>query len=65
MNKKEFLISIICVIFSIIMGILSNDIVIGGLILATGLLNGYFAGEGKRINYILGFINYLLMAYVS
>ena len=47
------------------MGVLSNDIVIGGLILLTGLLNGYFAGEGKRSNYILGFINYVLMAYVS
>ena len=65
MNKKEIFISGICIIFSLIMGILSNDIVIGGLILLTGLLNGYFAGEGKRINYILGFINYVLMAYVS
>ena len=65
MNKKEIFISSICIIFSFVMGMLSNDIVIGGLILLTGLLNGYFAGEGKRINYILGFINYVLMAYVS
>lgn len=50
---------------SIISGILSSDIMIGSTILATGLLCAYFASEGKRINYILGFINYLLMGYVS
>lgn len=33
--------------------------------MATGLLCAYFASGGKRINYILGFINYALMGYVS
>lgn len=65
MNKKYIIITCICVIISIISGIISNDIIVGGTILLTGLLCAYFASEGKRINYILGLINYLLMGYVS
>ena len=65
MNKKYFIITLFCFIISLISGIVSNDIIIGGTILLTGLLCAYFAGEGKKINYILAFINYLLMGYVS
>lgn len=65
MNKKNLTITIICIVFSLISGIISKDIIIGGTTLAAGLLNAYFASVGKRINYILGLINYLLMAYVS
>ena len=64
-KSRNLVISITCIVFSIIMGILSKDLVIGGIILATGLLCSYFAGIGKRITYILGLINYLLMGYVS
>ncbi len=65
MNKKYIIITCVCVLISIISGIISNDIIVGGTILLTGLLCAYFASEGKRINYILGLINYLLMGYVS
>lgn len=65
MNKKYIIIICICVLISLISGIVSNDIIVGGTILLTGLLCAYFASEGKRINYILGLINYLLMGYVS
>lgn len=65
MNKKNLTITIICIIISIVSGIISNDLLVGGTILLTGLLCAYFASEGKRINYILGFINYLLMGYVA
>ena len=65
MNKKYFLVILVCLIFSIISGIISNDLLIGGTILLTGLLCAYFASEGKKINYILGLINYLLMGYVA
>lgn len=65
MNKKYLIISCICGIISLVSGIISNDIIVGGTILLTGLLCAYFASEGKRINYILGLINYLLMGYVS
>lgn len=65
MNKKYIIIICICFIISLILGIISNDIIIGGTIFLTGLLCAYFASVGKRSNYILGLINYLLMGYVS
>ncbi len=63
--KKNIIVIIISLIISIVSGILSNDLFIGGSILLTGLLCSYYAGEGKRINYLLGLINYLLMGYVA
>lgn len=63
--NKNILITILCIIFSIITGIITNDILLGSTILATGLLTAYFASIGKKFNYIFGFINYLLMAYIS
>ncbi len=65
MNKKYIIITLMCLIISIVSGIISNDLLIGGTILLTGLLCAYFASEGKKINYILGLINYLLMCYVA
>jgi len=59
MNKKYIIITFIYVIISSILGIISNDIIADGTVLLTGLLCAYFSGEGKRINYILGLINYL------
>ncbi len=65
MNKKYLIITIICFLLSLVTGILSNDVIIGGLTLFTALLCAYFSSEGKRISYILGLINYLLIGYVS
>ena len=65
MNKKQYLITLICIIISIISGIITKDLIMGGTILATGLLCSYFASEGKRFSYILGLINYILMGIVS
>lgn len=65
MNKKYLIITIICFVISLISGILSNDIIIGGANLFTALLCAYFSCEGKRTSYILGLINYLLIGYVS
>lgn len=65
MSKKNIVITIICIIISVISGIITDDLIIGGIILTTGLLCAYYASEGKRVNYILGFINYILMGYVS
>ena len=65
MNKKNIVITIMCILISVISGIIANDLIVGGTILLTGLLCAYFASEGKRINYIMGLINYLLMGYVA
>ncbi len=65
MNKKYTIVTLICIIMSVMFGIIVKDLVVGGTILATGLLCAYFASEGKRVNYILGLINYILMGYVA
>ena len=68
-NKKVDVKSIIVVclslVFSIIIGVASRDLWLGGTILLTGILSAYFASIGKRINYIFGLINYILMGYVA
>lgn len=65
MNKKNIIIVLLCVFISILSGIVAKDLLVGGTILATGLLCAYFASIGKRINYIFGLINYILMGYVA
>lgn len=64
-NRKYRIIVLVFIIISIIFGIITHDLLVGGTILATGLLSAYFASEGHRISYILSFINYILMGYVS
>jgi len=64
-NKKDTVVTLLCTAFSLIFGIIHDDIFLGSTILATGLLSFFFASEGRRVHYILGFINYLLMGYVS
>lgn len=65
MNKKYVIITFLCILLSFLAGIITKDLLVGGTILATGLLCSYFAGEGRKITYIYGFINYVLMGYVS
>lgn len=65
MNKKYLIVTIICIVFSIISGLYAHDLIIGGTTLATALLCAYFSSEGKRSSYILGLINYLLIGYTS
>ena len=64
-NKKSFLITLLSFVFSITLGILSHDIVLGGTILFTSLTSAYFAVQGRRIQYLLGVINYALMGYAA
>ena len=65
MNKKYVVITLLCTMLSFVFGVIAKDAIIGTIILLTGLLCSYFASEGKRVNYILGLINYLLMGYVA
>lgn len=65
MNKKYLIVTIICILFSLISGLYAHDLIIGGATLATALLCAYFSSEGKRSSYILGLINYLLIGYTS
>lgn len=65
MNKKDLIFIIFAFVLSIVSGIVTNDLLIGGITLLTSLLCAYYASKGKKINYIFGFINYLLMGYIS
>ena len=65
LNKKYLIIIITCFIISLVSGLITNDLLLGGSILFTGLLCAYLATEAKRINYIISLINYLLMGYVA
>lgn len=42
-SKKYIIITIVCIIISIILGIITHDLLIGGSILSTGLLCAYFS----------------------
>jgi len=53
------------VIFSLLSGILTKDVIPGSIVLATGLLCAYYASEGKKITYIFGLMNYILIGYIS
>lgn len=64
-DNNKIIIVIASLIFSIIAGILTKDLLLGGSTLFTGLLCAYYAGKGNKINYILGLINYILMGYIS
>lgn len=65
MKKKYIAVTVLCFIIALVSGIISHDILIGGTALFTALLCSYFASVGKKINYILGLINSLLIGYVS
>lgn len=64
-EPKSVVAVVLSLIFSVISGGLSHDIILGGTVLFTGILTGYFASVGKRCNYIVSLINYLLMGYVA
>ncbi len=65
MNRKDTIIFIVCFAISAISGILSQDFFIGGIALFTALMSSYYASVGKRITYVMGFINVILIGLIS
>lgn len=63
-KKKNIIYTIFIMVFSIICGIISNDYFLGTIILASGLLNSYYASVGKIYNYIFGAVYCALSGYV-
>lgn len=63
--KYTTIISIIIIVFSFIMGIISNDIFLGFLALSSGLLNIWLQSIGKSSNYIFGCIYNIVNSYIS
>lgn len=65
LTTGNILVILACAIFSLTIGLLSGDPIIGSLLLATGFIDSYLASLQKRSNYIFGFANSLLIAYVG
>lgn len=63
-KKKNIIYKIFIMVFSIICGIISKDYFLGTIILASGLLNSYYASVGKIYNYIFGAVYCALSGYV-
>lgn len=62
---KELLIVSVCIIISIISGMITKDLIIGGLTLLTAILCSYYSSEGKSINYLFGIINCILVSFIG
>lgn len=62
---KELLIVTVCIIISIVSGIITKDLIIGGLTLLSAILCSYYSSEGKSINYLYGIINCILVAIIG
>ena len=64
-TSQNITIILFCIIASVVIGVHTGDLIIGSILLATGLINSYLTGLQKRSGYILGVINALLLAYVG
>lgn len=62
-KTKEYTIIILCIVFSVVLGICTDDLLIGTPLLATSLISSYLAATYKRSCYTVGAICSLLIAY--
>src|SRR5574344_2126954 len=62
---KDIIFIIFSVVLSVISGILSHDLLIGGATLLTALLSAYYSSIAKSVNYVFAFINCLLIGYTG
>lgn len=65
LNIKNILIPILVCVISILIGLFSKNTFVGILVLITGILNSYYSSIGNKINFPIGVINNLALAYVS
>lgn len=64
-KQRHLIIILISLLLSAALGWLSHDLILGGTILLTGLLSAYFATQGRKIQYLLSIVSYLLMGYAA
>ncbi len=64
-NIKQVLIPFLTCIISIIIGLTTKNTFMGIIVLITGILNSYYGSIGNKINFPIGVINNLTLAYVS
>ena len=61
---KEYLVAVLTVVISLILGIIFDDYIWGTLTLIFGFLNAYYMALGKWQNYIFGILFTLTYAYI-
>ena len=54
--NKTTITTTLIVVFSFVLGIISNDPIIGSIVLAAGILSVWFQVKGKSYNYIFACI---------
>ena len=64
-NIKQILIPFFTCIISIVIGLTTKNTFMGIIVLITGILNSYYGSIGNKINFPIGVINNLTLAYVS
>lgn len=68
MNQKKYsqiIVPVLVCFISIVIGFLSQNTIIGIIVLITGILNSYYASIGNKINFPLGIINNLALSYIA
>lgn len=63
--NKTIITTILIIVFSFVLGIISNDPIIGSIVLSTGILSIWFQVKGKAYNYIFACIYDICNAYIS
>ena len=63
--NKTTITTTLIVVFSFVLGIISNDPIIGSIVLASGILSIWFQVKGKSYNYIFACIYDICNAYIS
>ena len=63
--NKTIITTIVIVVFSFVLGIISNDPIIGSIVLSSGILSVWFQVKGKSYNYIFACIYDICNAYIS
>lgn len=64
-KNKEIFISLLVCIISVVIGTATENTLIGIVVLITGILNSYYGSIGKKVNFIIGVINNLALAYIA
>lgn len=64
-NIKSVLIPLLVCIVSIVIGLTAKNTFVGMIVLITGILNSYYGSIGNKINFPIGVINNLSLAYVA
>ena len=62
---KQILIPLLVCIISTIIGLTTDNTLLGIIVLITGILNSYYGSIGNKINFLIGIVNNLVLSYIA